>query len=520
MTPSLPGARRTGFAGPAPRPLVLVVENDANVSEMLQGALIAQDFRVITAADGEEAMRRALADRPDLVLLGVRLPRRGGLEVCDFLRHDPDDPHVPIILVSGSADTESRLEGLAHGADDYLVKPFSPRELIVRVQRLIARSDEARMQRQRCAELERDLARAHQEVRRAQVEASRERRLRELALGLGRELHRTLDLDALAERTLTAALQQTGARAAVLLAGDSGEGHGTPRGSAGTRERAGSLTPQSWRGDAFARWERLAIAPQGELATLLAGLGRPVLRADLERFPELRRECIPLVAAGVALLAPVRGAHGLDAVIALDERPDGAAFASPDCDALGALGEWCASARSVARRFRTQQDRALEMLAERVLGERTSNGRCPARERFEVVRAQVVAAARHLGLPARERGLLVHALAFGPWAWGDEGREALRRLAGDDPTGRVDRLLELMADAEALACADHATIERRRATQLAAAGIRWLIARASGRSALEGWDTALEWTGGMLDAGVREALESSRLTATGEHQAA
>ena len=73
---------------PATAPLILVVDDDRRVVELLQIALTAHGFRVMTASDGEEAVRRALADRPDLVVLDVRLPRKSGLEVCEMLRQD------------------------------------------------------------------------------------------------------------------------------------------------------------------------------------------------------------------------------------------------------------------------------------------------------------------------------------------------------------------------------------------------------------------------------------------------
>ena len=142
--PSLSSQGRT-----LPAPLVLIADDDARVVELLTIALTSHHLRVITAVDGDEAIRRALAERPDLVLLEVRLPRKSGLEVCDYLRHDPEDPQVPVVLMSTSTDTESRLEGLARGADDFLEKPFSPKELVARVKRLIPRAPQARASRNR-----------------------------------------------------------------------------------------------------------------------------------------------------------------------------------------------------------------------------------------------------------------------------------------------------------------------------------------------------------------------------------
>src|SRR5206468_11147810 len=94
-------------------PSILVVDDDRRVVELLSIALGAYGYRVLQALDGDEALRVALRERPDLVVLDVRLPRKSGFEVCERLRQDPDDPHVPIIMVSAAAETESRLQGLA-----------------------------------------------------------------------------------------------------------------------------------------------------------------------------------------------------------------------------------------------------------------------------------------------------------------------------------------------------------------------------------------------------------------------
>src|SRR5438552_16086516 len=128
---------------------ILVVDDDRRVRELLEVALTAHGFAVITASDGEEAVKRAIAERPDLVVLDVRLPKKSGLEVCETLRGDPEDPSVPIILVSAAAETDARLQAFSRGADDYLAKPFSPKELIARIKRLLARNAETRAARHR-----------------------------------------------------------------------------------------------------------------------------------------------------------------------------------------------------------------------------------------------------------------------------------------------------------------------------------------------------------------------------------
>ena len=185
MSPGLAQAR----SGPVTS-RVLVVDDDRRVRDLLEITLSSNGLGVITAEDGEQAVHRARAERPDLVLLDVRLPKKSGLEVCDLLRSDPTDPSVPIILVSASAEPDQRLLAFARGADDYLAKPFSPKELVARIQRLLARAGEARVAQRRAQELERELTSARREARRADEDARREQWLRELATGPGRDLLR------------------------------------------------------------------------------------------------------------------------------------------------------------------------------------------------------------------------------------------------------------------------------------------------------------------------------------------
>lgn len=467
-------------------PLVLAVDEDARVLELLKLALNQQHLRVITAVDGDEAIHRALAERPDLVVMDVRLPRKSGLEVCEFLRQDSEDPHVAIVLLSASADTEARLDGLAHGADDFLAKPFSPKELIARIQRLLARSAEARVHRRRSIELERELSRAQEDTRRAHTEMRREQRLRELAFGLGRELQRTLDLDALGERVLVAVQHQLGCSSVALLA-PAHEGTDA------------DLVHRISRGDVQGAFADLSLGHGSELRTLLAGLGRPVSRDALVRFPELRAELPALVAAGATLLVPLRHAQGIEGVLLCTDRLDGVPFTPVDFDALTAFAELAASGFLNARRFRSQQDQTLRLLAERASARTTTAAAIAESARL------IDLAAERLSLPGRDRSLLQHAVRLSAWGWGEDGRGALASLQPLDPTGRIGSLAELIAEGESFEL-EGATVERRRAAVLLGVGVRHAIARIAGRSRLEAWTTAVAWAGAALDGPTREAL--------------
>ncbi len=117
--------------------LILVVEDEESVQEAIVAALQASGFRVITASDGEEGLERLHAERPDLVMLDLMLPKIGGMDVCTLIREQSE---VPIVMLTGLAAEDDRVEGLTRGADDYITKPFRARELGARVRAVLRRS--------------------------------------------------------------------------------------------------------------------------------------------------------------------------------------------------------------------------------------------------------------------------------------------------------------------------------------------------------------------------------------------
>ncbi|MFD3546960.1 response regulator transcription factor [Streptomyces sp. NPDC058655] len=120
-----------------PRPRVLVVEDDPTVAEVVSGYLARAGYDVEHAPDGPDALSRAAARWPDLVLLDLMLPGMDGLEVCRRLRATGP---VPVIMLTALGDEDDRIAGLEVGADDYVTKPFSPRELVLRVESVLRRS--------------------------------------------------------------------------------------------------------------------------------------------------------------------------------------------------------------------------------------------------------------------------------------------------------------------------------------------------------------------------------------------
>ena len=116
---------------------VLVVDDERRIAEIARDYLEHAGFAVITASEGRDALARARADHPDLVVLDLGLPTIDGLDVAKTLRRESD---VPIIMLTARVDESDRLIGLAVGADDYITKPFSPRELVARVQAVLRRT--------------------------------------------------------------------------------------------------------------------------------------------------------------------------------------------------------------------------------------------------------------------------------------------------------------------------------------------------------------------------------------------
>jgi signal transduction histidine kinase len=146
-------AAETVEAGAGPEaPLVLVVEDDADVRRYLRFALAGR-FRVLSAADGVEGLAAVLASAPDAVVSDVMIPGIDGIELCRRLREDPRGRGVPVLLITARAEPETRLLGLRAGANDYVLKPFSTRELVTRLENLL-----------RLRSFERDLARRNDEL--------------------------------------------------------------------------------------------------------------------------------------------------------------------------------------------------------------------------------------------------------------------------------------------------------------------------------------------------------------------
>ncbi len=122
---------------------ILVVEDDEDILNLLQFNLEAAGFAVIASADGYEGLNLAKAKRPDLVVLDIMLPGLDGFEICKELKRRKETAAIPVIMLTARGEEVDRIVGLELGADDYVVKPFSPREFLLRVKGILKRAQPA-----------------------------------------------------------------------------------------------------------------------------------------------------------------------------------------------------------------------------------------------------------------------------------------------------------------------------------------------------------------------------------------
>ena len=119
---------------------ILVIDDEPHIVEIVRDYLKQAGFRVITANDGQTALTMARHEQPDLIMLDLLLPEMDGLDVCRLLRQDPGLGAVPIIMLTARIEEIDKLIGLELGADDYITKPFSPREVVARVRAVLRRA--------------------------------------------------------------------------------------------------------------------------------------------------------------------------------------------------------------------------------------------------------------------------------------------------------------------------------------------------------------------------------------------
>jgi two-component system, OmpR family, phosphate regulon response regulator PhoB len=128
------------FSGSFPMTTILVIDDEPDIREVMRFALESADFHVMEAGHADEARKLLSSETPDLILLDWMLPGRSGLELAQQLKQSPKSKSIPIIMVSARGEEEDRVKGLDTGADDYIAKPFSPREMVARVKAVLRRA--------------------------------------------------------------------------------------------------------------------------------------------------------------------------------------------------------------------------------------------------------------------------------------------------------------------------------------------------------------------------------------------
>jgi len=121
---------------------ILIVEDEKDIVKMLEYNLNKEGFKTLSSRDGEDALDQAVRQHPDLVILDLMLPGMDGLEVCKNLKSDTKTASIPVIMLTAKSQESDKIVGLELGADDYVTKPFSPRELIARIKAVLRRVKE------------------------------------------------------------------------------------------------------------------------------------------------------------------------------------------------------------------------------------------------------------------------------------------------------------------------------------------------------------------------------------------
>lgn len=116
---------------------ILVVDDEVNITQILEFSLGAEGYQVVTAANGEEAVDKARKEQPDLIVLDIMMPKIDGYEACRILKSNPITKNIPIVLLTAKGRDIDKRMGYEVGAEDYVIKPFSPNKLIDRIHELL-----------------------------------------------------------------------------------------------------------------------------------------------------------------------------------------------------------------------------------------------------------------------------------------------------------------------------------------------------------------------------------------------
>ncbi|HEX7079275.1 MAG TPA: HD domain-containing phosphohydrolase [Candidatus Eisenbacteria bacterium] len=326
---------------------ILVVDDDRRVIDLLQISLAQNGYRVNTALTGEEGLESVRREPPDLVILDLRLPKKTGFEVCAALKSSKETSHIPVIMVSASAEVDARLQGLMHGADDYLTKPFSPKELLIKVRRIFERIEKAEVLSTKNRELETEVARNREDL----LVRNKELRFQvfslETLMELTHQLNSSLDVEHTLSTLILSLVGQLRVNSACLFLAD-------------RREDPTRLDPMTFKGLREEHVRGLTFAYDGPFAQAIRPLEgdevQPVRLAQFEHDPELKADVGALFAAGLTLVCPVVMKQKLSAILAVGEKVSGQEFQAADLEMLRVLCESAGIAIENARLFKDLEE--------------------------------------------------------------------------------------------------------------------------------------------------------------------
>ncbi len=406
---------------------ILIVDDDVRVVELLQITLSGRGYQVVTAYDGGAALEAVARSSPDLVVLDSRLPVKSGFEVLDTIRRDPARKHLPVVIISADAATESRLQGLRLGADDYLVKPFSPRELIIKIRRILDRSQDRQLLLMKTEVLEGEIRRSRDTLLQMRQEMGQSLTRMSAMLNQVVELNRFRSIEEILDRfVLTTVANLDFQQVALLLPGEDGQ-----------------LRPRVCRGLDETAARGLALAADGPTARFCAAAGRPVRVDELAEDPGAGDDVLRLAAVGGLLLVPALQHGKVRGLLLLGDRITGDPLGRFDYKLLEILGASIVAAVQNVRSFEETQRTFLETTAQLIA---TIEDRYTyLRGHSERVTELSLSIGRALGLT------------------GDE-LESLRFGALLHDLGQLDQYRELLDQAVVLSPSDR-RVHRRRAAE-------------------------------------------------------
>ncbi|MGE5175994.1 MAG: HD domain-containing phosphohydrolase [Hyphomicrobiales bacterium] len=370
---------------------ILVVDDDRRVLDLLQISLSQNGYRVSTALTGEEGLEAVRREPPDLLILDLRLPKKTGFEVCAALKSNKETAHIPVIMVSASAEVDARLQGLMHGADDYLTKPFSPKELLIKVRRIFERIEKAELLSTKNRELETEVARNREDLLVRNKELRFQVYSLETLMELTHQLNSSLDLDHTLGTLILSLVGQLRVNSACLFLTD-------------RREDPTGLAPWTFRGIREDQVRGLSFAYDGAFAKAIRPLeaeeSQPVRLAQLEHDPELKGDVGALFAAGLTLVCPVVMKQKLTAILAVGEKVSGQEFQAADLEMLRVLSESAGIAIENARLFKDLEEAYVSTV--RLLVSRIEEKDPYTHGHTERVAEYAVGIAKTLGFPPEE----------------------------------------------------------------------------------------------------------------------